>query len=375
MTNHEIFREFAQGFARRKFSAGLLIAFIDFLRALDAPNLSVKSFQGFLGAYPRQERLSSGAMVNTLVVKRPDGSVTSIRPYYNQIELFFRSEKGRFDYPSCAPHATQAWKDYESWLDGLCSMSANDMLHLRNQVIEYVMSELPDQSFDPESVQKEPPLFEMLLSTFDLTAQRGEPTGAAYQGIVFGFLRADNPHLQIEVDKVRTGSKRLQRVGDIDGWDGKRLAVTAEVKQYVLLEDGVDGLRGFFNEANRRGAIGIVAALDFEGNAKALIKEAGIHPVAQADLLEMAGLWDPAKQKIATASLLYYAHHVEKNSGLQSRLAEFLASITVEQINPTDAVPTPQDFMVASGTVKASTIPSEKSKSKVPRKSKRNSSH
>jgi len=46
--------------------------------------------------------------------------------------------------------------------------------------------------------------------------------------MVFGFLRADNPHLQIEIDKVRTGSKRLQRVGDIDGWEGARLAISAE---------------------------------------------------------------------------------------------------------------------------------------------------
>jgi hypothetical protein len=31
-----------------------------------------------------------------------------LRPFYNEAERYFRAEKKRFDYPSCAPHATQA---------------------------------------------------------------------------------------------------------------------------------------------------------------------------------------------------------------------------------------------------------------------------
>lgn len=91
-----------------------------------------------------------------------------------------------------------------------------------------MLSNLKSHAFDPSSVKIKPSLFQLLLEEFDLTAQKGEPTGAAFQGMVFGFLRADNPHLQIEIDKVRTGSKRLQRVGDIDGWEGARLAISAE---------------------------------------------------------------------------------------------------------------------------------------------------
>jgi hypothetical protein len=67
-----------------------------------------------------------------------------------------------------------------------------------------------------------------------MTAHKGELTGTSLQGIAFGFLRADNPHLQIEIDKVRTGSKRLQRIGDVDGWEGARLAISAEAKQFEI---------------------------------------------------------------------------------------------------------------------------------------------
>lgn len=330
MTSDDIYRSAVEGFGNRKFAAGLLVAFIDFLLDLDAPSLGSVGLTGFLDSYPRQELLKNGKRANTLVVARGDGSTVSIRPYYNKVELYFRSEHSRFDYPSCAPHATQAWRDYEEWLDGLCRMSRKELESLRVQVCRFVLDTLPDQSFDPESVKRHPPVFEMLLSGFELTSQGGEPTGAAFQGIVFGFLRADNPHLQVEVDKVRTGSKRLQRVGDIDGWDGARLAVTAEVKQYSLSEGNMEPLRGFFREANHRGAIGIVAALDFDEGARNLILDAGLHPVSQEDMLRIVGLWDPAKQDIAAASFLYYAHHVEKNSGLIKRLGDLLEGINVD---------------------------------------------
>jgi hypothetical protein len=344
MNADDIYQSCVDGFSRRKFSAGLLVAFIDFLIELESHNLGISSFQDLLRVFPRQERTASGATANTLVVLRPDATTLSIRPFYNQVEIYFRSQHHRFDYPSCAPHATQAWRDYQDWLDGLCRMNVGDLNLLRAKICNFVLDTLPDQSFDPNSVQRDPPIFEMILSSFDLASSRGEPTGAAYQGVVFGFLRADNPHLQIEVDKVRTGSKRLQRVGDIDGWDGSRLAVTAEVKQYTLNEADIQGLRGFFNEANRRAAIGIVAAIEFEGEARRMIQEAGMYPLSQADLLSISGLWDPAKQKIATSSLLYYVHHVEKNSALKTRLQVFLETLNAQvDSSSSDTLPDSSD--------------------------------
>jgi hypothetical protein len=152
----------------------------------------------------------------------------------------------------------------------------------------------------------------------------GEPTGAAFQGIVFGFLRADNPHLQIEIDKVRTGSKRLQRVGDIYGWDGARLALSAEVKQYVLAVDAVPDLRGFANETRRRGALGVVAALGFAEGARDAIAGLGLKALDTDDLLRIVELWDPLKQRTAVNSLVYYARHVEKSSSLATRVEAFL---------------------------------------------------
>ena len=230
----------------------------------------------------------------------------------------------RFDYPSCAPHATQAWTEYKPWRDALVTFGPEELQDLRAQVVSFVLETLASQEFDPASVDVEAPLFARILEEFQMTSPKGEPSGAAYQGVVFGFLRADNPHLQVEIRKVRTGSKRLQRVGDVDGWDGARLAISAEVKQYAVAESDVPEFEAFANEVGRRGALGLVVALGFEDGVKAGLESMGVKPLDVDDLLRIVELWDPMKQRIAAMSFVYYADHVELNSVLSKRLHRFI---------------------------------------------------
>lgn len=324
MTPKELFQDFEKGFASRKFSAGLLMAFCAFYRELKVPSLKAKSLADVLKTYPRQELTTAGKPANTLIVALPDKKTLSLRPFYNEAETLIRATHKRFDYPSCAPHATQAWTQYESWLNALATFSEAQLAALTEWVIEFVLEALPNQDFDPDSVKIEPPLFRLFLERFDMTARPGEPSGATFQGAVFGFLRADNPHLQVEIDKVRTGSKRLQRVGDIDAWEGARLALSAEVKQFELKPGDVPDLEAFANQTGRRGTLGLVVALGFQENARELIQALGVKALDLQDLLRIVELWDPLKQRTAMASLVYYAKHVEKNSSLSERLLAFI---------------------------------------------------
>lgn len=324
MTPEALYEEFVKGFPARKFSAGLLVAFINFLIKLEAHKLKAKSLADVLVTHQRQTITAAGKRANTLIVSLPDGGTLSLRPFYNEVERFFRSENKRFDYPSCAPHATQAWGDYVPWLDSLVTFNTAQLTALRDKVLQFVLDTLKNQAFDPASVKHDPPLFQLLLDGFEMTTRKGEPTGAAFQGMVFGFLRADNPHLQIEIDKVRTGSKRLQRIADIDGWEGARLAISAEVKQYELKIEDVADLESFANETGRRGALGVIAALGFKEGVRELLEGMGIKPLGLDDMLRIVELWDPLKQRTAAASMVYYARHVEKNSFLAERIDEFL---------------------------------------------------
>ncbi|MGO7367080.1 hypothetical protein [Rhizobium leguminosarum] len=328
MTPDQLFSEFEQGFPKRKFTAGLLVAFIDFFTSLETPALGFGSFEAFLATYPRQLQTAAGGRANTLIIAKPDGKTQSLRPFYNEAERFYRAEHKRFDYPSAAPHATQAWNDYPAWLDALVTYSAAELAALKDRVNQFVLATLVSQEFDPASIAVEPPLFKLILEGFDTTSKKGEPTGAAYQGIVFGFLRADNPHLQIEIDKVRTGSKRLQRIGDVDAWEGGRLAISAEVKQFALKVGDVPDLEAFANATGRRGALGIVAALSFEAGAREAVEALPVRALDVNDLLRIVELWDPVKQRTAVSSLIYYAKHVEKNSALSKRLEDFIKEAT-----------------------------------------------
>ncbi len=323
MTSEELYAEFVAGFPARKFSAGLLVSFIDLLNYLGVPGTGMVSLADVLVKFPRQLTTSAGARANTLILSTGRGTV-SLRPFYNAVERFFRAEHKRFDYPSCAPHATQAWADYVNWLDSLTALTPNETAELRHKVCDFVLGTLKSQEFDPASVAVEPPLFRLVLENFDVTRKKGEPTGAAFQGIDFGFLRADNPHLQVEIDKVRTGSKRLQRVGDIDGWEGARLAISAEVKRRILSVTDIPDLEAFGNATGRRGALGAVFALGFDAGTREAIEGLGLKVLDVYDMARIVELWDPLKQRTAVASLTYYVSNVEKNSALAERLAAFL---------------------------------------------------
>ena len=332
MTPNQLFVEFEHGFPARKFTAGLLIAMIDFLVTLKVPGKGLASYNDFLKKFPRQTTNASGKRYNTLVVQKPDGKTLSLRGFYNDAERFYRAEHKRFDYPSAAPHATQAWPDYVAWINVLVTFTPKQLETLRQRVNQFVLDTLKSQDFDPTSVEVEPPLFRLLLDGFEMTAHKGEPTGASLQGITFGFLRADNPHLQIEIDKVRTGSKRLQRIGDVDGWEGARLAISAEAKQFEIKVTDVSDFEGFANATGKRGALGVVIAIGFQEGVRAALEALGLITLDTDDMLRIVQLWDPIKQRTAVQSFVYYARHVEKNSSLSERIEHFLDKASADWI-------------------------------------------
>lgn len=337
MTSAQILAEVIANFdagQKRRFLPGLLIAFIDFFLELDSPKLKAKSLSEVFKTYPRQEKTSQGQKANTLIVKR-DGKNVSIRSFYNAAENFIRVENKRYDYPSMAPHATQAWADYPRWLDSLATFDKQTLLKLRQDTVDFVLSKLPSHDAGIEE-KAEPLTFLRFLHDFDLSAKKGEPTGAAYQGAVFAYIRADAPHLQVEVDKVRVGAKRVQRVGDIDAWDGRKLIISAEVKHFHV--DDAKGFGPFAAEVKRRGAMGMIVAQSFADDARPALEEMGLRPIDLNDLRAFVSVWDPLKQRIAVNAFLYYVAHREQNSALLTRTREFLAALGVngEQAGPSD---------------------------------------
>lgn len=328
MNVDELYTKATDGFASKKYQVGLVIAFVDMIEKLNPPKDGFENIDDMFRRFPRITRRGD-KVLKVLVLKGPSGQV-SLRGCYDAMSRYFRNEHLLLDMPSSSPYSTGSWNDkaFEGWWDALARMSRRHRQELRKRLCGFLLSNLKSHAFDPANAALEPPLFQAIVQDFDLQPQGDEPTGAALQGVVFGYMRADNPHLQVEISKVRTGGDRVLRVGDIDGWDGKRLAISAEVKQYRVGVKTAADLRAFAAKINARKALGFVVAIEFSKRARRELAEINLVTMDTGDLLRTIALWDPFKQRIAATSLIYYASHVEQNSALTSRIETFIAETT-----------------------------------------------
>ncbi|WLH51225.1 hypothetical protein [Pseudomonas tolaasii] len=307
----------------RKYIGGLLPAFCDFLIELETYKKRYASLSKLFVDYPQ---LTDG--VSTLTVALPGGGQKTIRPAYERYHHLYIVDHHRLDYPRSQPYATGKWGDYRQWLDALVGMSKEDLKWIIAATVAFVLNELKDQSFDPSSVKVEPPIFKWLLESFDFAARaKGEPTGAAFQAMVFGYIRADAPHLQVEARKARAGSARTQGIGDIDAWEGDKLVISAEVKHFVVSEKDIGSFAHFSSAVSERAALGMIVSENYVPGARESISALGIHALSRTDLLQIVSLWDPLKQRAALNAFQWVVVHKEQNSGLIDRVNKFLESV------------------------------------------------
>lgn len=327
MTPDEILEEMKAGVTQasrpRVFVGGLLPAICDFLLELGQPANGYADLQAF---FTKHSQVTKGA--NALTV-RPDGQLKkkkSIRTSYEKVAAFYINENNRVTFPSAAPHATGQWHDYKHWVEALVTFTPAQIAALSDAAKTFMLDHLPERKFDPSSVVVEPPIFHILLERFPLDKRRGsEKTGAAFQAMVFGFIRADAPHLQVETRRVRTGSARVSGIGDIDAWEGKKLTLSAEVKQFKFKVGDVDELKKFIENVRMRGAMGLVVAISFEDDAVALLEQQGMRALSRDDLMRTVSLWDPVKQRAALNAFEWAVVQKELSIELGQRLDEFLA--------------------------------------------------
>lgn len=313
--------EIEDQFRSRRFAPALALAILDLLRAVSAIG-RFGSLDQLLLHFPRQSKTKGGRIANTLIL-RVGRSTLSLRKFYEKHQDFFRVEKKRFDFPNMAPHATQAWGDYKHWFDLILNLSLEECDSLAIWAKDFVLQRLPSHDVDPSSIAPLSRPFSRLLRHFSTRAHKGEKAGASFQGLVFAYIRADAPHLFLEVAKVGAGSKRLQRVGDIDGWLGERLVLTIECKSFDVDIETALQVTTFTGEARKRRALAMIAALAFDEEAKSHLTRDDIRVVDLTMIQTLADLWDPLKQQIACDAFSYYVHHVEKNAAMMERLREF----------------------------------------------------
>jgi hypothetical protein len=260
---------------------------------------------------------------NTLTLQYGPQKIGIRRIEESVVDLFM--DLARPGYPSAYVYNTGQWHKFQDTLLVPCfRLSESGRFNLCNALIEYGLAKLTQSTF----LGRETPrvrLFEEIIRHYPRT-HPGENAGAVFQGIACGFMTADRPHLNLIVDKVRTGSARQNRIGDIDGYFGLDLEVSVEVKDHPLTAANVGREIGeFLSKASANRVMGIAFVQSADEQAVARMAGHGVVCLTQEALLATVALWDWRKQDAAVHGMMHFLAHVEQNPDAVNRLLEFIA--------------------------------------------------
>lgn len=317
----EVLTSFQSQRNTRNFLPGLVLAMLALVEQV-LEREGIASNNDGVAAYDRQKLDARGRHVNTLNVVLGDGYTVRLRPLYTRVQHVIVHELRRYDYPNMPGHATQAWRQHQDLLDGLFAMTPNE----RRAVLDEAWAAVTAlHKFVRRTVAAATPRpFALILEAFPNT-QRGEPAGAVLQGLAFANYRADSPNVTIETGKVGAGSRRVGRVGDIDGWAGPELVLSIEVKDEDLSDANGDTLDGFIaNLAEWPDATAIVLARSATAEMIEELAQQSVSVLTRERMLDAVVRWDLNKQRLAAREFHYYLARVQRTSALVLRFEEFV---------------------------------------------------
>jgi len=303
-------------FARMKYILGLAIDFTVLAQEvskLDPTFVPVadRDPNGVLSKYPPVEQRGE-RQANTLSLT-VGGTTVGIRKFEERVADAFHSME-RSKYPSAYVYNTGQWKKYTDLL-GLCfALSGAPGRKLAVQdLFGFGLQKLERNAFFGRD-QPRVRVFEEAVLGLQRDAEE-ENGGLTLQAMVFGFLRADHPHLEWIADKVRTGSARQRRFGDIDGYSGVNLELSAEVKDLAIDATNKERqLGGFLQVIGKQHATGMVFARSFSADVRIELEGLGIVLTDDATLRSLIKRWDWMKQDIALQSMMHFLAHIERPS-------------------------------------------------------------
>lgn len=268
----------------------------------------------------------NGRTVNTLnfIV---DGKKITLRPRFNPAAHAIRIEMRR-DHPSAAPHATQAWRDYRPLIEMIYAMSPAARARLAEHVWDTGVNAAEERTWAKQAERIVRP-FEYVLAEFD--THNARPGGALFQGLVFGYFRADSPNLTLESHPVNTGSSRADMPGDVAGFRGGEVELAVEVKDYAIPIEAVESILVDFLEdlSDAPNATAVVVADSVDQASRDRLAESNVIALGRADLRARVITWDLPKQQEALRGALYYLGRIQKNTALVTRLTAFLEAETI----------------------------------------------
>jgi len=273
------------------------------------------------------DRYDQASVKSTLTIVH-HGEKYAIRPVQNAVIDLFREDLKRTNFPSSPGHHTGEWERYTHLLEMAFQLSRDGRYIAAQRLFDYGLEQLERKDI----TQRVPPFpapFAAVLREFD-RSHPDEEGGLTYQAWSYGYAKAMWPHLSLEASKVRTGSSRQNRYGDIDGYHGPDLMVSVEVKDRPIDSSNVQSELGSMMELSQNATTIVVAICrSVSDNAIAQLEAADVNVLTDETLEQHLELWDYHKQNSALQGMAHYLANIEEDPGALQRLLLF-----VEEIDP-----------------------------------------
>ena len=326
---NEVLLEVKSNFAGKKYILGQALNFTMLSQKLSNIDTEAKKYNPNLtldDIFNRYELITTRGKTtaNTLTLKL-GACVEGIRKIEESVANLFHS-MDRSDYPSAYVYNSGQWKKYQDMMLLCFKLSEPAKYKLCLDLIAFGMSAMPKNSFYIRDFPRKR-LLELIIKNYE-RGVKGENGGVIFQAIAYGLLIADRPHLSIMVDKVRTGSSRQKRFGDIDCYYGFDLELSVEVKDFEITQNNFDKELGeFCRNCQGNQIVGVVFAESITDSAKEIVSDYGVRAITQDDISYLVSFWDWQKQNAAVQAILHYISHIEQNPSAVERMLSFIHEI------------------------------------------------
>lgn len=277
-----------------------------------------RDHQAALDRYEKRGKATLTFVVN--------GQRYGIRSVHNEVIDLFREDLRRTNFPSSPGHHTGEWDRYTDMLDLSLQLSRDGRYKAAQRIIDLGLD-----FFDRKSLPgRDQPLPDPLLAVLQEYDRKHpeEEAGTAYQAFAYGWVSVEWSHLSLVADKLRTGSSRQHRYGDIDGYYGPDLVVSVEVKDKQITDANVESELGtMINLAEDASVIAVAVCRSILPDAEKQLTEAGVVALTDAELQEQLQRWDYYKQNRALQGMIHYLENIEENPAATQRLLRFIQDI------------------------------------------------
>jgi len=320
----KLLRSVTADFKTKKYVLGLCIDFALLAQTLKAHEPALVNYDESRSddwLFERFERRThSGEKELNSLTLAVDGGNYGIRKYEELVREYFHGE-GYMSYPSAYVYNTGQWGKFRHYLADVFRLSSAGRYALIEALIDHTKGRLAQSAVQVSHAEFNVTLAQ-ILREYPLSAP-DENAGLAYQAISYGVARVMFPDLIVTAASVRTGSRRQGRLGDIDGWEGARLAATIEVKDLSITPANAEKQIGQF--AGDTAQLGI-PALVFCRAAENAVK--GTHPhltFVDDDFLRIISrCWDASNYRQFFSSVLFFLAHIECNEKARARFESYL---------------------------------------------------